>query len=192
MGKRFQFEERFFRHNGSAADEAFEVANYLASSFTVSGMTNPISNTDDEDLDEETPIQKGKIRIKHKINDIDVRRTVVDFGRCFGSGSIAGEALRNESSLERCIILRDALRRFGNCNHSAPRSDPGTCLDCALMLSRAGRKCIEYVPSASRLCLALSNANWCRSSSDIKTVAISASDLLHRAVEVRHEFYAKF
>lgn len=45
---------------------------------------------------------------EHKISDFDVRRNILEFGRCFLTGSIAGGVLRNENSAHES-------QNFSNC-----------------------------------------------------------------------------
>ena len=55
---------------------------------------NVLDDSDDEYYNTSAnDLVPGKLRVKHKIQHVDVRRTATGFGRCFCSGSIAGGAL---------------------------------------------------------------------------------------------------
>ena len=38
--------------------------------------------------------------LRHRLNEVDLRRTAINFGRCFLSGSVAGYSLRKNSAKE--------------------------------------------------------------------------------------------
>lgn len=88
---------------------------------------------EDEDLenDGETKFHRKRMRIKFRINHVEVRFAVIDFGRCFLADSIAGGALRRVSTAGICVVLSSALDRFAGCNHG-----DDVCLDCAKDLMR--------------------------------------------------------
>ena len=64
-------------------------------------------NNGDESEDE-SHFTNQTFYFSHKIKDVDVRRNVVEFGRCFCSGSSAGAALRNQMSVKYAEGLSEA------------------------------------------------------------------------------------
>ena len=68
---------------------AYDVRSFLMSCFTEHGL-----------------------KFTHKIQDLDVRRTLLEFGRCFLHGSMPGGILRRSESMTESRRLSDAFRRF--------------------------------------------------------------------------------
>ncbi len=52
--------------------------------------------------------------------DSELRRSVVNFGQGFMTGTIAGAAIRKNRSAEQTNILRDKLLTFYGCHHQFP------------------------------------------------------------------------
>ena len=116
-------------------------------------------------------------------------RLPFSFFSCFGSGSIAGQALRSNSSIAASISLRKSLIRFGKCRHGSQELLSNPCLDCAVDLMRISRITQERVPSASRFCSALADAVGPEFAQDVRLLALASSEILRRAIEVRGEYF---
>lgn len=65
-----------------------------------------------DDLHERSKKCAVKLFMSHKIRISDLRRTLVEFGRCFCAGSIAGVFLRDMHAIEYASNLRTSLRKF--------------------------------------------------------------------------------
>ena len=55
--------------------------------------------------------------ISYKIGDVDVHRTLIEFGRCPVSGSVADGSLRSIESMLRAKEIGKALSTYGLCSH---------------------------------------------------------------------------
>ena len=81
----------------------------------------------------------GSLLMSHQIENFDVRCTILEFGRCFCSGSIAGGVLRNSHTLQLAISIRAALEKFASCSHCGGLNVNGetsrVCTDCITNLN---------------------------------------------------------
>ena len=57
------------------------------------------------------------MRFRNKFRDIEVIRTLVEFGRSSIVGSVAGGALRNFQSVHVTNAIATAMRTFSSCKH---------------------------------------------------------------------------
>ena len=81
--------------------------------------------------------------------DEEVRRSNVEFGRCFLSGSIASGSLRSLSSRNAIACFIPHIRAFHQCQHLPSSSTP--CEMCAIHLLNASKSVHEYIYLVSRL-----------------------------------------
>ena len=97
----------------------------------------------------------GSISLRNKIEDTDIRRTVIQFGRCFISGSIAGFIMRRERSIPAARISAKALTDFSGCSH-LPTSE--ICDGCVNFLKTIATQVASNIPAASRLACEICHA----------------------------------
>ena len=71
-----------------------------------------------------------RMEIEHKIIECDIRRSIIDFGTCFISGSITGFLLRNSRSATYAHHLSTFVLRCANCSYEVGK----VCLLCAAEL----------------------------------------------------------
>lgn len=98
-------------------DETYAVAKFIYLCLAIASSVDITVDEEDEYSDDFVQVATGKLVLRHKFPDVDIRRTLVDFCRCFASGSIAGSALRDWQSvgfIERLVL---SLRSFAQCNH---------------------------------------------------------------------------
>ena len=57
---------------------------------------NQRNDTCEENSDDDSSY--GRLAVSHLLNEFDIRRTQIEFGRCFLSGSISGGMLRRKES----------------------------------------------------------------------------------------------
>lgn len=62
--------------------------------------------------------QKNKIVLNRTVYNVDIHRLIVNFSRCFISGSMPGGEMGTKSSENDNLKLCDALSRFTSCTHS--------------------------------------------------------------------------
>lgn len=167
--RRQELVERFFNSIPCEPDEFKSVSRFLRSAFEhISQEARGRNNTDVSDDDELNFMVHdacvGKLRFKHKVQHVDVRRTLIDFGRCWCSGSIAGGALRDEKSIEYALHLKNLLEEFSICSHCVQEISEGQALDdysicenCCNAICEAGITANDILPSVSGLCFALAD-----------------------------------
>jgi len=90
------------------------------------------------------------------ISDLDLRRTAVEFGRCFISGSIAGLVFRQERSSFLASEVIPILMEFSNCTHM---EDEIICTRCISNLKSNAKRISAQLPAASRMFRALCDAS---------------------------------
>lgn len=106
------------------------------------------SNDDNETVsDNEDDDHRGKLFIRHRFKDLNLRRTIIEFGMCFLSGSISGGCLRSKDSVPIALMMSQELSIFSMSVHDSPT-----------MLKESRRKLLmasysaeEILPSVSRL-----------------------------------------
>ncbi len=99
---RNELTESFFGSSENQSDETRVVSSFLRAcfEFDVSQEEQERNSDDDASLASENAEEKssrydGRRFLSHKATDVDVQRTVLEFGRTFCSGSIAGGVLRD-------------------------------------------------------------------------------------------------
>ena len=97
------------------------VSRFLKQCFSVSSRYGTvIGRTEHED--EFLGIQDNStvtFILRHKFDNIDLRRSIVNFGRCFLSGLISGGTVRSNASANDATMLQGCLISFHNCSHRA-------------------------------------------------------------------------
>lgn len=107
---------RLFGDTNEVANEEYSINKCMVACFVVcSSEEIPL---DGEQSDDDLIVKPGRIYLKHKQSDIDVRRTIIDFGRCFGFGSIPRGALRKTESVNAANSKCSALKSFSECSHT--------------------------------------------------------------------------
>ena len=137
--------------------------------------------------------------MRQKIGHIDVRRTLIDFGRCFCSGSIAGGALRDENSIPHAINVRNAFHKFSFCGNNAKdsfiaesRNNSPICIECFSKLNESSTMSEDFIPSVSRLCIALADCCSYRESKGLREVSLATADVISKALDSRTSYFHAF
>ncbi len=144
---------RIFRATTDERDEAFLAACVLRKCFRV---VNALLQNDNEEgkSGEEVLETPGKIIMSYSIGDIDVRRTLVEFDRCFLSGSVACGGLRGVHYVPVSVHYSEELYKFGMCN----RGGTNICRDCKKILLVACNTAEGILWTAGRLAQAIASA----------------------------------
>ncbi len=145
-------------------------------------------NGDSDDQIVEVP---GKIHFLDKIHDVNVRRTVLEFGRCFLSGSIAAGCLRGVDSIPVALKLSQALKSFSTCIHA----QQGICYACRGNLLQVGNSAEEILSPEGRAACAISSAAF---SGEVevpkKTVGV-VGKVIEESLAIReryHHFFERY
>ena len=94
--------------------------------------------------------------LRHKFDNIDLRRSIANFGRCFLSGSMAGGIVRSNASANDETMLQGCLILFHNyCHHTAPF----ICTNCALQLRKSAELCGETIRFAAQISCYIAEAS---------------------------------
>lgn len=150
---------------------------------------------DDESMNHEVDTTRisNALRMRSKMDDINVRRTCIDFGRCFIVGSIAGGSLRRNSAVAKVKELCTVLNIFSSCKHvQAPWMQDHVCEICSMNFLEMSASHDEYIPSAARLSRAIAKASILGSSSNLRRLALSCSSVLKKSINARSEFFQLF
>jgi len=186
---------KFFNNKDGLEDEAYAVAVYLSTCYYLCQGPDEEDNTEDfceYSWDEEVPFS-GRLRLRNRFKDFNLRRIIFDFGRCFLSGSIAGGSLRNHESTAKAIALASSLTAFSKCAHEIYNVlASAVCHDCALRLLICSRDCVILIPSAAGIARCIAEAAALRKESYLRVLAQCVASVLHRAVDVRSNFFLKF
>ena len=153
-------------------------------------------SSDDEDAchagNDTCPVS---IRLKHKIRHVDVRRTIIDVGRCFCSGSIAGGALRDESTILHAVNLKRALQTFSICSHNVKFGgndelvDIPVCTSCCTGICEAGNTAIDEITTISGLCFALADCMSYGELRGLRELRAAVADVISAALETRATYF---
>jgi len=105
----------------------------------------------------------GKLYLRFKLQDHQVRITLVEFGRCFAAKSIAGGILRSNDSTPDIARLSRSMKIFANCAHidaanSSENPTGNPCDRCSMQLIITSKKCEQYVSPAARFARSLADA----------------------------------
>ena len=97
--------------------------------------------------------------MSHRIENFDIRPTILEFARCFWSGPIAGGVLRNSHTLRLAISIAAALEKFALCLHCVGHNVKGeasrACTNCITNLNFTSSKIELLLSSAARFSFAL-------------------------------------
>ena len=115
-----------------------------------------LDNTNEES---EQPV--SGVVLRHRLNEVDLRRTAIDFARCFLSGSAAGFSLRNNKAKESAEELSISFAQIANCEHQ----EISPCMNCITAMDITARRAEENLSSASRLAQAVCDSVAMESSS---------------------------
>lgn len=183
-----------FDYSAGIQSPSFLIAKFMNAGFL--DITNTANDNGEEgESDEDYSLGARCLRFRHKLSSIDVRRTMIEFGRCFAVASIPGGALRNAESVPQASILEKELRRFSDCKHltipgGAYNSD--ICQPCAQRLLGISRRVDEKVTSGARLSCALANAAILHDCSQLRNLASVASEIIQEAIRIREYYFQLF
>ena len=185
--KRESLIERLFSFSAGENDEAYLAACVFSTCLRIgnSGSQFEVDNANSDDELNENP---GKIVVTFILRDIDVRRTLVEFGRCFLSGSIAGGSLRKTQSINVAADLSKEFTSFAECVHEVGN----VCQDCRTKLLSAGYSSEELLPAGGRLAVAISTAGSGNESLILRCLARFVSLVLLKCIEIRKRYYNLF
>jgi len=192
--KKTELVSLIFDYAGGIAHESFVVEKFMNACFALCSNTNSENNGDD-DSDGDNHIQPRSLRVRNKFSNADVRRTLIEFGRCFVVGSIPGGLLRNSLSVDVSNMLSSALRRFFSCNHmeiTTTAIDAAICQACCRSLFQAGRRAEETISPAARLACALADAAIYTQGNELRYLASVTADVIDRAIETRANYVNEF
>lgn len=71
------------------------VSRFMLASVEICSTEAPQSTNGNDSSEEEGTVRPKIIVVRHMCNDTAVKRTIIGFGWCFTTGSIAGVLLRN-------------------------------------------------------------------------------------------------
>jgi len=187
----------FFTETDNTNDETYVVRKFISLCLAITSSADIAVDEEDEYNDDAFQEFTGKLILRHKFLDVDLRRTIVDFGRCFGSGSIAGGALRDYKSEVITESIISSLRSFAQCFHPMGESagafiNRPICESCATALLEIGKRSEAIVPSASRLVRALAESCINRSRRNIRPLAERTADVLQKSLVVRRDYFERF
>ena len=124
----------------------------------------------------------------HKVHDDDVRRTLVEFGRDFLSGSIVGGCLRVSNSVAIASKLSEEFDLFSKCNHNGETF----CNDCRRNLLLAGYSAEKLIPTGGKLAVALSSATFRNEGMLLKSLARFVSLVIKGCIQTHKNYYSLF
>ena len=104
------------------------------------------------------------LNLMHRFNDRYIRRTIIDFGRCFISGSVAGFSLRQRNSLISAERLKRGLLKASYCPHNVS----AICSTCVSELHSTARSVEEELFSATRIVRSICDASMMDSVSPLR------------------------
>ena len=155
-------------------------------------LTEEASNSPENGgSEEEEASRPDKIAVRHKCDEIDVRRTVIDFERCFTTGSAAGGSLRKASSVNAARLLAKELHKFSSSNHLNPSGSTCACVYCAKSLISISHKVDENLYAVSRLWCAISNSAIRSCSFNCRRLAFIVASIVTSAVETKTRHYSE-
>ena len=184
-GKRYEVISVHLDASLSNTHEACLLVKFVICVFQIN-LTEEASNSQENDVsDEEEALKPDKIAVHHKCDDIGVRRTVIDFGLCFTTGSVAGGSLRRASSVNVARFLAKDLYKFSSCNHLNPSESTCSCINGTKSLLSINPKVDENFYAVSRLCCEISNFAIRSCSFSCRSLAFIGVSIVTSAVEVR-------
>jgi len=194
-------EKRFFCDYGDESVESYFVSRFIISAFELCRSTNDDRATnaeeDSEGLSDEDAVTNVRQRfcLRHKAPGLEMRRTFVEFGRCFCSGSIAAGVLRNQNAVRHAADIGKCMRKFAYCAHVHTNSANiglHICELCARELDKVSARGDAMVASISRLAHALVDSAMCDYHITVRSITASASDVITRAIAVRAHYSSVF
>lgn len=72
----------------SSNDEAQFIGKFISHCYSIDA-TIPVDDEEFADVTDDTPLVLGKLFLRQKLIDYDLRQSVAEFLRCFASGSTA-------------------------------------------------------------------------------------------------------
>ncbi len=127
-----------------------------------------------------------------------MRRTLIDVGRCFCSGSTAGGALIHEFSILHAVNLKKALKTFSICSHNLTFGvndelvDTPVCASCCTGICEAVNTAIDDIPSISGSCFGLADCMSYGEPRVLRELGAAVADVISAAVEARATYFDIF
>ena len=176
----------FFQEDLSSGQEEYYVSKFLRCCYTVSTMTESGNIGADDDEYEEHNNQKRLYFLSHNFDDIELRRSITNFGRCFLSGSIAGAAVRNKNSSKHASILQSHLLKLAGCGSM---TDNSVWSECGSQLLFAAKEFRESIHSAVQISNSIAESVLVPRSENLRGLARVVALILKSAVSVRNKFF---
>ena len=198
----------FFDEIENDANDTRPVSKFITAAFELVSKGNGVweveyntsSNEDclfDDNI--KTSGHKGRIFVRHRNSSIDIRGTLIDFGRCFCSGSVAGGALRDGASILHALHLKDALQKVAHCLHVQGSQIGQTeleghpiCSNCIYELNETATKAQEFIPSLTRLCFAIADSATYGAEINLRKFCSAIADVVFAAMNVRGLYFEYF
>ena len=176
----------------SDTHEACLIAKFVTWFFQIN-LTEEASNSlGNSGSDEEEALKPNNTAVHHKCDHIDVRRTVIDFGRFFTTGFVAGGSLRKASSVNAARLLAKELYKFSSCNHLSPSGRNCLCVNCAESLMSINHKVDDNLYAVPRFCRATSNSAFRSCFFNCRSLTFVVASIVTSAVEVGQRYFEKF
>ena len=175
----------FFQEDLSSGQEEYYVSKFLRCCYTVSTMTESGNIGADDDEYEEHNNQKRLYFLSHNFDDIELRRSITNFGRCFLSGSIAGAAVRNKNSSKHASILQSHLLKLAGCGSM---TDNSVWSECTSQLLFAAKEFRESIHSAALISNSIAESAIVARSKNLRGLVGEVALILKSAVSVRNKF----
>ena len=131
----------------------------------------------------------GTLTIRHVFMNQDIRRDVIEFGRCFVSGSICGGVTRWMVSVAHGNSLVYALTNFGFCSYKNVLNM--SCEACCHQLGQAANSCRDITPFASCIVLSLLHAFVHHDTNVIqfREISVTISSVIQCAITSHQTFF---
>ena len=126
--------------------------------------------------------------IQHSIDDIDVRRTVFEFGGCFLAGSIAGGSLRAAQSTPVALKLSQSLKTFSCCVHD----NQSIFSDCRTTLLRVGNSAEDILAPAGRVACAIASASLSGEIELLRNISSVIAKVIDASLVTRQRYHQLF
>lgn len=188
LRKKDELISRLFSSSGGENDEAYLPSLLLIACYRIqSGRFD--HESDDDNSDEDTADPSNELCLEHRIMDVDIRRTLIEFGRCFCSGSIAGGSLRGSCSVTSAERLSQRLRQYSLCNHGGSV----VCVECRKELLSEGKASEENNSAAGRVAQAIASASAVVSTDGaLRNIASIVSRIIILGIKVKQEYLYHF
>lgn len=173
-----------FSDSHDTNSETFVVGKLISLFLAITSSDDVAIEEEDVFTEDAVDIVTGKLVVRFKYPDVDIRRTLVDFCRCFPAGSIAEGTLRDGRSVNCVERLVFCLHSFAQCSHQTVNCVGPVCETCAASLLSLRKTTEAIVPSASRLARALAEFCVNRSRRNIRRLADTTADVLQKSLYV--------